>query len=34
MTDAVIDAGGTHQLADNYTLRSVDNERACLGHQR
>ena len=34
MTDAVIDAGGTHQLADNYTLRSVDNERAGLGHQR
>jgi hypothetical protein len=34
MVNAIIDAGGTHQLADNDTLRSVDYEGSGLGHQR
>ena len=34
MIDIIINAGRPHQLADNDTLRSVDDERAGVGHQR
>ena len=33
MVNAIVDAGGTHQLADYDTLRPVDYKRSSFGHQ-
>ena len=34
MADSIVDTGGTHQLADDYPLCSVDHEGARVRHKR
>ena len=34
MCDSIIDTRGTHKLADDNTLSTIDNKSTCLCHQR